>query len=93
MRSVLGSAAGPQGRWDLPSAAAAQIQALSGLCPPPQLYQPLRLRVALIGLEVWNHRDKITVSPNPEVTLDNFLHWRESELLRKKPHDNAQLIT
>uniref|UniRef100_A0A8C3QZ28 ADAM metallopeptidase domain 8 n=1 Tax=Cyanoderma ruficeps TaxID=181631 RepID=A0A8C3QZ28_9PASS len=60
---------------------------------PPQLYQPLRLRVALIGLEVWNHRDKITVSPNPEVTLDNFLHWRESELLRKKPHDNAQLIT
>uniref|UniRef100_A0A8C3MV72 Uncharacterized protein n=1 Tax=Geospiza parvula TaxID=87175 RepID=A0A8C3MV72_GEOPR len=62
-------------------------------CVPPQLYQPLRLRVALIGLEVWNHKDKITVSPNPEVTLDNFLHWRESELLRKKPHDNAQLIT
>ncbi|KAM3666141.1 disintegrin and metalloproteinase domain-containing protein 8 [Ammospiza maritima maritima] len=58
-----------------------------------KLYQPLHLRVALIGLEVWNHRDKITVSPNPEVTLDNFLHWRESELLRKKPHDNAQLIT
>ncbi|NXH94333.1 ADAM8 protein, partial [Pachycephala philippinensis] len=58
-----------------------------------KLYQPLRLRVALIGLEVWNHRDKITVSPKPEETLDNFLHWRESELLRKKPHDNAQLIT
>ncbi|NXF06456.1 ADAM8 protein, partial [Smithornis capensis] len=58
-----------------------------------KLYQPLRLRVALIGLEVWNHKDKITVSPNPEETLDNFLHWRESELLRKKPHDNAQLIT
>lgn len=49
--------------------------------------------MALIGLEVWNHRDKITVSPKPEVTLDNFLNWRESELLRKKPHDNAQLIT
>ncbi|NXP67609.1 ADAM8 protein, partial [Chloropsis cyanopogon] len=58
-----------------------------------KLYQPLRLRVALIGLEVWNHRDKIAVSPNPEVTLDNFLHWRKGELLRKKPHDNAQLIT
>ncbi|NXO64610.1 ADAM8 protein, partial [Phainopepla nitens] len=58
-----------------------------------KLYQPLRLRVALIGLEVWNHRDKITVSPKPEETLDNFLHWRELELLRKKPHDNAQLIT
>ncbi|NXG00165.1 ADAM8 protein, partial [Sakesphorus luctuosus] len=58
-----------------------------------KLYQPLRLRVALIGLEVWNHKDKIIVSPKPEVTLDNFLTWRESELLRKKPHDNAQLIT
>ncbi|NXJ85296.1 ADAM8 protein, partial [Trogon melanurus] len=58
-----------------------------------KLYQPLRLRVALIGLEVWSHKDKIVVSPNPEVTLDNFLHWREAELLRRKPHDNAQLIT
>uniref|UniRef100_A0A8C0E7B5 ADAM metallopeptidase domain 8 n=1 Tax=Bubo bubo TaxID=30461 RepID=A0A8C0E7B5_BUBBB len=58
-----------------------------------KLYQPLRLRVALIGLEVWSHKDKIMVSPNPEVTLDNFLHWREAELLRRKPHDNAQLIT
>ncbi|NXX22310.1 ADAM8 protein, partial [Podargus strigoides] len=58
-----------------------------------KLYQPLHLRVALIGLEVWSHKDKITVSPNPEVTLDNFLRWREAELLRRKPHDNAQLIT
>ncbi|XP_009331062.1 PREDICTED: disintegrin and metalloproteinase domain-containing protein 8 [Pygoscelis adeliae] len=58
-----------------------------------KLYQPLRLRVALIGLEVWSHKDKIMVSPNPEVMLDNFLHWREAELLRRKPHDNAQLIT
>ncbi|NXS43277.1 ADAM8 protein, partial [Balaeniceps rex] len=58
-----------------------------------KLYQPLRLRVALIGLEVWSHKDKIMVSPNPEVTLDNFLQWREAELLRRKLHDNAQLIT
>ncbi|NXW21972.1 ADAM8 protein, partial [Circaetus pectoralis] len=58
-----------------------------------KLYQPLHLRVALIGLEVWSHKDKIVVSPNPEVTLDNFLHWREAELLQRKPHDNAQLIT
>ncbi|NWX46120.1 ADAM8 protein, partial [Steatornis caripensis] len=58
-----------------------------------KLYQPLRLRVALMGLELWSHKDKIVVSPNPEVTLDNFLHWREAELLRRKPHDNAQLIT
>ncbi|NXA42401.1 ADAM8 protein, partial [Eudromia elegans] len=58
-----------------------------------KLYQSLHVRVALIGLEVWNHKDKIMVSPNPEVTLDNFLRWRETELLKKKKHDNAQLIT
>ncbi|NXP83314.1 ADAM8 protein, partial [Ramphastos sulfuratus] len=58
-----------------------------------KLYQPLHLRVALIGLEVWSHKDKIVVSPNSEVTLENFLQWREAELLRRKPHDNAQLVT
>uniref|UniRef100_A0A674IR39 ADAM metallopeptidase domain 8 n=1 Tax=Terrapene triunguis TaxID=2587831 RepID=A0A674IR39_9SAUR len=58
-----------------------------------QLYQTLNIRVALIGLEVWSYKDKITVSPNPDTTLDNFLHWRETELLQKKKHDNAQLIT
>lgn len=90
---MLGLAVFPQGMWHLPSACAAQIQVLPLGCLPLQLYQPLRLRVALIGLEVWSHKDKIVVSPNPEVTLDNFLHWREAELLRRKPHDNAQLIT
>ncbi|NXL90111.1 ADAM8 protein, partial [Alectura lathami] len=58
-----------------------------------KLYQPLGLRVALIGLEVWSNRDKIVVSRNAEETLDNFLRWREMELLKRKPHDNAQLIT
>ncbi|XP_038265613.1 disintegrin and metalloproteinase domain-containing protein 8 isoform X2 [Dermochelys coriacea] len=58
-----------------------------------KLYQTLNIRVALIGLEVWNYKDRITVSPNPDTTLDNFLHWRETELLQKKKHDNAQLIT
>lgn len=47
----------------------------------------------MIGLEVWSNRDKITVSRNAEVTLENFLRWREMELLKRKQHDNAQLIT
>ncbi|XP_035185847.1 disintegrin and metalloproteinase domain-containing protein 8 isoform X4 [Oxyura jamaicensis] len=58
-----------------------------------KLYQPLGLRVALIGLEVWSNRDKITISRNAEVTLENFLRWREMDLLKRKQHDNAQLIT
>ncbi|XP_075790802.1 disintegrin and metalloproteinase domain-containing protein 8 isoform X2 [Pelodiscus sinensis] len=58
-----------------------------------KLYQTLNIRVALVGLEVWSYKDRIAVSPNPDTTLDNFLLWRETELLQKKKHDNAQLIT
>ncbi|XP_040530708.1 disintegrin and metalloproteinase domain-containing protein 8 isoform X1 [Gallus gallus] len=58
-----------------------------------KLYQSLGLRVALIGLEVWSNRDKITVSRKAEETLENFLRWREMDLLKRKQHDNVQLIT
>lgn len=80
-------------RWNLPSACAPQIQVLLLAYLLPQLYRPLHLCVALIGLEVWSHKDKIVVSPNSEVTLNNFLHWWEAELLGRKPHKNAQLVT
>uniref|UniRef100_A0A8C5WER3 ADAM metallopeptidase domain 8 n=1 Tax=Leptobrachium leishanense TaxID=445787 RepID=A0A8C5WER3_9ANUR len=58
-----------------------------------KLYRPLKFRVALIGMEVWTYKDKITVSSTAGNTLDNFLKWRKSDLLRKQRHDNAQLIT
>ncbi|XP_069741374.1 disintegrin and metalloproteinase domain-containing protein 8a isoform X2 [Narcine bancroftii] len=58
-----------------------------------KLYRSLNIRVALVGLEVWTHSDKIAVSSNPDTTLDNFLRWRKRELLLKKKHDNAQLVT
>lgn len=48
--------------------------------------------MALIGLEVWNHQDMISVSDNPHSTLAAFLSWR-SKQLRTLPNDNAQLIT
>ncbi|KAM3914024.1 disintegrin and metalloproteinase domain-containing protein 8 [Leptodactylus fuscus] len=58
-----------------------------------QLYRPLNFRIALIGMEIWTNKDKILLSSNAGETLDNFLSWRKSDLLRKKIHDNAQLIT
>ncbi|XP_051897535.1 disintegrin and metalloproteinase domain-containing protein 8-like isoform X2 [Pristis pectinata] len=58
-----------------------------------KLYRSLNIRVALVGLEVWTHSDKIVVSSNPDTTLDNFLKWRREVLLLKKKHDNAQLVT
>ncbi|XP_053548133.1 disintegrin and metalloproteinase domain-containing protein 8 [Bombina bombina] len=58
-----------------------------------KLYRSLNFRIALIGMEVWTYRDKIIVSPNAGITLDNFLNWRKNDLLRQRRHDNAQLIT
>ncbi|XP_044133848.1 disintegrin and metalloproteinase domain-containing protein 19 isoform X1 [Bufo gargarizans] len=57
-----------------------------------KFYRALKIRIALIGLEVWTTGDKCNVSENPYVTLRAFLSWRRKILL-KTPHDNAQLIT
>ncbi|XP_074153329.1 disintegrin and metalloproteinase domain-containing protein 8 isoform X2 [Sminthopsis crassicaudata] len=58
-----------------------------------KLYQKLNFRVVLIGLEMWDRQDKVQVSSSPDATLDNFLGWRSRELVPRKKHDNAQLIT
>lgn len=70
--------------------------ARSGPTEPPrslfQFYRPLKVRVALTGLEVWSDRDKIRVERSATDTLNNFLEWRSRELLPRLRHDNAQLI-
>uniref|UniRef100_A0A8C4QZD8 ADAM metallopeptidase domain 8b n=1 Tax=Eptatretus burgeri TaxID=7764 RepID=A0A8C4QZD8_EPTBU len=58
-----------------------------------KLYRPLKTRIALVGLEIWTDHDKISVSSNPETTLHQFLSWRSKNLLLRKRHSNAQLIT
>ncbi|KAG9275447.1 disintegrin and metalloproteinase domain-containing protein 8 [Astyanax mexicanus] len=58
-----------------------------------KLYRPLNIRVMLVGLEVWSYEDQIEVSPLPKITLDRFLKWRQSSLLTRKKHDNAQFVT
>ncbi|XP_060782991.1 disintegrin and metalloproteinase domain-containing protein 19 [Neoarius graeffei] len=55
-------------------------------------YKALNIRVALILLEIWTDRDKISITDNPYSTLEAFLTWR-SKQLRQLPNDNAQLIT
>ncbi|XP_004693840.1 PREDICTED: disintegrin and metalloproteinase domain-containing protein 15 isoform X5 [Condylura cristata] len=56
-------------------------------------FQPLNVRVALVGLEAWTQRDLVEISLDPGVTLDNFLRWRRTDLLSRLPHDSAQLVT
>lgn len=58
-----------------------------------QVYQPLNIYVMLVGLEIWTQRDFIDVDINSETTLDNFLMWRQTELLQRTKHDNAQFVT
>uniref|UniRef100_A0A667GT67 ADAM metallopeptidase domain 8 n=1 Tax=Lynx canadensis TaxID=61383 RepID=A0A667GT67_LYNCA len=58
-----------------------------------KLYQELNVRVVLVGLEIWNHRDGIHVSSHANTTLENFLTWRAQKLAGRYQHDNAQLIT
>ncbi|XP_061491673.1 disintegrin and metalloproteinase domain-containing protein 12 isoform X2 [Rhineura floridana] len=58
-----------------------------------KFYRPLNIRIALVGVEVWNDMDKCTITQDPFTSLHEFLDWRKLKLLPRKPHDNAQLLS
>nr|Q7SZD9.1 RecName: Full=Zinc metalloproteinase/disintegrin ussurin; Contains: RecName: Full=Snake venom metalloproteinase ussurin; Short=SVMP; Contains: RecName: Full=Disintegrin ussurin; Flags: Precursor [Gloydius ussuriensis]AAP20640.1 metalloproteinase/disintegrin ussurin precursor [Gloydius ussuriensis] len=58
-----------------------------------EIYQRMNIHVALVGLEIWSNGDKIIVQSSADVTLDLFGTWGEIDLLKRKSHDNAQLLT
>ncbi|XP_036880624.2 disintegrin and metalloproteinase domain-containing protein 28 [Manis javanica] len=57
------------------------------------LYKKLNTHVALVGMEIWNDKDKIEIIPKASFTLENFSGWKGGVLLRRKHHDVAQLLT
>ncbi|CAK9824753.1 Disintegrin and metalloproteinase domain-containing protein 12 [Anthophora retusa] len=57
------------------------------------LYMPLNIFIALVGVQVWSDTDEITLSPNGDTTLSNFLRYRREKLVQEIPNDNAQLLT
>ncbi|KAH0623151.1 hypothetical protein JD844_031161 [Phrynosoma platyrhinos] len=57
------------------------------------VYKAINIHIALIGLEIWSDGDKIVVNSSASVTLDRFSEWRQRVLLKRKQHDNAQLLT
>ncbi|XP_023244068.1 uncharacterized protein LOC111642038, partial [Centruroides sculpturatus] len=57
------------------------------------LYTPLNIYIALVGVITWTEKDPISMSPDGDATLTNFLHYRRERLAREHPNDNAQLIT
>jgi Reprolysin (M12B) family zinc metalloprotease. len=58
-----------------------------------QLYVPLNIFIALVGVVVWTEYDEISLSSNGDTTLTNFLHYRRERLVKEHPNDNAQLLT
>ncbi|KAL9984003.1 hypothetical protein ACROYT_G006255 [Oculina patagonica] len=57
------------------------------------LYRPLNVRIALTAVEIWTQSDKIVVDEDSDKCLDNFMKYRNEELVKKYDHDNAQLLT
>uniref|UniRef100_A0AAJ7SIL4 Disintegrin and metalloproteinase domain-containing protein 8-like n=1 Tax=Petromyzon marinus TaxID=7757 RepID=A0AAJ7SIL4_PETMA len=58
-----------------------------------RLYRQLRVRVLLVGLEVWTQGDRCHVSVDPSQTLAQFSEWRARDLGPRLGHNNAQLLT
>ncbi|TKS89487.1 Disintegrin and metalloproteinase domain-containing protein 8 [Collichthys lucidus] len=58
-----------------------------------KLYRSVNIRIMLVGLEIWSYKDQIYVDSNSEKALDNFLVWRQADLLKRAKHDNAQFVT
>uniref|UniRef100_A0A1L8D666 Snake venom metalloproteinase n=1 Tax=Bothrops atrox TaxID=8725 RepID=A0A1L8D666_BOTAT len=58
-----------------------------------EIYRYLNIRIALVGTDIWSNGDLINVESAANVTLDSFGTWRETVLLNRKSHDNAQLLT
>lgn len=58
-----------------------------------QLYVPLNIFVALVGVVVWTEQNEIELSNDGDKTLKNFLNYRRKTLIKDHPNDNAQLLT
>ena len=58
-----------------------------------QLYRPLDIYVALVGVEVWTSGDRIRVTNDADETMKNFLNYRKQHICPNYRNDNAQLIT
>nr|Q4VM07.1 RecName: Full=Zinc metalloproteinase-disintegrin-like VLAIP-B; AltName: Full=Snake venom metalloproteinase; Short=SVMP; Flags: Precursor [Macrovipera lebetina]AAX38182.1 VLAIP-B [Macrovipera lebetina] len=57
------------------------------------IYRFLNIYIALVAVEIWSKGDLINVTSSAYDTLDSFGEWRERDLLNRKRHDNAQLLT
>ena len=53
----------------------------------------MKLRVILVGVEIWTSKNLIDLSTDSRTTLLSFLKYRETNINNKVHNDNAQLIS
>nr|Q98UF9.3 RecName: Full=Zinc metalloproteinase-disintegrin-like HF3; AltName: Full=Snake venom metalloproteinase; Short=SVMP; Flags: Precursor [Bothrops jararaca]AAG48931.5 hemorrhagic metalloproteinase HF3 [Bothrops jararaca] len=58
-----------------------------------EIFRYLYIRIALVGIEIWSNADLSNVTLSADDTLASFGTWRGTVLLKRKSHDNAQLLT
>ncbi|XP_078080355.1 snake venom metalloproteinase BjussuMP-2-like isoform X2 [Mustelus asterias] len=59
-----------------------------------QIYRrELNIQIFLVGIEIWTTENKVSSSQDTSKALLNFMKWRSKELVPRKHHDNAQLIS
>lgn len=59
-----------------------------------QLYQPINVYMALVGMETWTTGSLITVNQSDSFqTLTNFALYRKSQINPLHRNDNGQLLT
>ncbi|XP_009500347.2 disintegrin and metalloproteinase domain-containing protein 20-like [Phalacrocorax carbo] len=56
-------------------------------------YYPLKIRICLIGLEIWTHSNFIKYSQDVEEVLKNFNNWGNRDLSQRMKYDIAHLFT
>ncbi|XP_067890667.1 disintegrin and metalloproteinase domain-containing protein 12-like [Heterodontus francisci] len=56
-------------------------------------YKELNIQIFLIGIEIWTTENKVSSSQDTSEALLKFMKWRSEELVPRKHHDNAQLIS
>uniref|UniRef100_A0A3B4A9V1 ADAM metallopeptidase domain 8b n=1 Tax=Periophthalmus magnuspinnatus TaxID=409849 RepID=A0A3B4A9V1_9GOBI len=58
-----------------------------------KVYRSINTCIVLVGLEIWTTENLMDVDMSSEITLDHFLIWRQTDLLKRVKHDNAQFVT
>ncbi|XP_066486629.1 disintegrin and metalloproteinase domain-containing protein 21-like [Tiliqua scincoides] len=68
------------------------FQVLDAIHIADSLYQPLGIRVAVVGLEIWSQRNLIAIAKSIEELLDIFNAWRKVTLVQRLRHDVGHLM-